>query len=130
MRNAPLSLLAWAGYQVLVGVPLLLVPELMLGILQVETTDTVWVRIIGALILGLAYYNLEVARSKSAPLMRVSVVVRLFVALTVVVVVVLGLVPPTMLLLAAVEGAAAGWTEYALGWPRGATGEGDASGRG
>jgi hypothetical protein len=76
--------------------------------------------IIGALILGLAYYNVEVARTQSAPLMRVSVVVRIFVALTVVTVVALGLVPPTLLLVAAVEGAAAAWTAYAMGWPRGA----------
>jgi hypothetical protein len=67
-------------------------------------------------------YNLEVARSKSAPLMRVSVVVRFFVALTLVAVVALGLLPPTVLLLAAIEGAAAAWTAYALDWPRGASG--------
>jgi hypothetical protein len=116
MRNAPLSLFVWAAIQVLAGVALLLVPDLMLGILQVETTDTVWVRIIGALILGLAYYNVEVGRTQSAPLMRVSVVVRIFVALTVVAFVALGMGPLTVLPVAAIEGASAAWTAYALGW--------------
>ncbi len=47
----------WTAYVLLLGAVLLVIPNVLLSIFQIEETDEVWIRIIGLLLIGYgAYY--------------------------------------------------------------------------
>lgn len=47
----------WTGYVLLLGAGLLLIPNMILSVFQIEETEEVWIRIVGLLLLGYgAYY--------------------------------------------------------------------------
>lgn len=56
MKQVNLSLQAQVAYMLLMGIGLLLVPNIILPLFKLSTTSEVWVRVIGALALTFASY--------------------------------------------------------------------------
>jgi hypothetical protein len=62
-----------------VGVILVMIPNVLLGVFGIPTTDEPWIRILGLVLLALAGYYLVAARSELAVFFQATVAGRLFV---------------------------------------------------
>ena len=108
------SLHAFGCYLVLAGLPFLAMPALALALLGLPPPAEPWVRLVGVLALALGTGDIVAARSGDGPYARWSVWRRLGAAAAMAALVALGLAPAPVLLLAAVDAAAAGWTAWTL----------------
>jgi hypothetical protein len=108
------SLHVFGCYLVLAGVPFLAAPSLAAALLGLPPPMEPWVRLVGVLAVALGTGDIVAARSRVGPCVRWSVWRRLGAAVAMAALVALGLTPPPLLLLAAVDAAAAGWTAWAL----------------
>ena len=114
MSRAAKSVLAFAGYMLLLGASLALAPDAMLAFFAIPPAPEPWVRLLGVLVLCLAYYYVEAARRESGWFMRACVHGRAFVAACIVALIALGLAPVQLLLFATIDAAGALWTRIAL----------------
>ena len=56
MSSATRSMAVWTAYVLLLGAVLLVIPNVLLSIFQIEETDEAWIRIVGLLLLGYGVY--------------------------------------------------------------------------
>ncbi len=59
------SLAAWSVYALSVGLLLLVVPNFLLGLFQIEETSESWVRVLGSTVILLAIYYVYIVRENS-----------------------------------------------------------------
>ncbi|NHZ70952.1 MAG: hypothetical protein GWP18_04855 [Proteobacteria bacterium] len=76
MSSATRSMTVWTVYVILLGTVLLVIPNLLLSIFQIEDTDEVWIRIVGLLLLGYGAYYWTAVRAEFTELYHMSVWVR------------------------------------------------------
>jgi hypothetical protein len=76
MSSATRSMSVWTGYVLILGVALLLIPNVILSVFQVAETNEVWIRIVGLLLIGYGLYYLTAVRAEFVPLYGMSVWVR------------------------------------------------------
>lgn len=115
MNSPELSLKVFAGYLFVVGGLLIAVPGVFLALfgLPAANPDT-WLRVLGLVVVVLAYYYLQAALHRLRPMMEAAVRGRLFAAGVFVGFVVLGLGPLQLLLFGLVDLLCALWTRHAL----------------
>jgi len=65
INKAALSIFCFGIYVILLGLALVVIPNVILGIFAVPTTTEVWIRIVGMLLLFMGYYYLRAARSEA-----------------------------------------------------------------
>ncbi|MEA1902928.1 MAG: hypothetical protein U9N56_05310 [Actinomycetota bacterium] len=70
------SLAAWTGYVMILGAVLLLFPNALLSIFQIEETSEVWIRIVGMLLIALGPYYWTAVRGEFGPMIEASIWVR------------------------------------------------------
>ena len=87
----------FAVYLVLLGTALLLVPNVLLPLVGLPTTDEIWIRVVGMLLLFLAFYDIQAVRSNLAAFFRWTVYVRSSVVIFLTVFVLLGQVRPVIM---------------------------------
>jgi hypothetical protein len=120
MSKPARTMFAFAIYLAILGLTLVTVPNVLLGVFGIPPTQEVWVRVVGMLVLFLAYYHVEAARNEWAAFTRASIAPRMAVSAFFGAFVLAGLGSPVLLLFAAVDFAAALWTHVALRAVRGA----------
>ena len=115
MNAAALSLKVFGAYLVIVAAQLMLVPDLFLKLFMLPPAvpDT-WLRVLGLVVLVLAYYYIQAARHQLRPMMEASVNGRLFAAAVFVGFVITGVGPLQLLLFGAVDLVCALWTRHGL----------------
>lgn len=64
------SVFVYGIYLIVLGVTLILIPNTLLGILGIPPTTEVYIRILGAVVLGIALYYVAAARQEVAPFFR------------------------------------------------------------
>jgi hypothetical protein len=113
MSKAAKSIVGFAIYMTATGIPLVLAPNMLLGILRLPLTDEPWIRLLGAFLIAVAYYYLRMARSEGTEFFRATVHGRTAMALFMVW---LGLTQAgfVLVLFALGEFAGAAWTWIAL----------------
>jgi hypothetical protein len=114
MTRSATSVFVFAMYLVAVGVVLVVVPNLLLRVLGMAETDEVWIRVVGGLVLVLAYYYSQAARKGLEDFFRLTVVARTAVLLFFIALVLAGLAPPVLILFGVIDFVAAMWTAVAL----------------
>lgn len=113
--SRPALTLNWFGcYLMLLGLALMLVPNLLLGLFHIANTSEVWIRIVGVLAFNIGVYYLAAARSESRPLFLASVYTRALVLATFATFALLQLCEPIVVLFGAADFCGALWTLYAL----------------
>lgn len=85
-------------------------PNFLLSLFHVPTTDEVWIRVAGMLVIFLGIYDIVAARGEHRLLIVWSIPVRFSVIVFFAVFVVAGLAPPILLLFGAIDAAGATWT--------------------
>jgi len=114
MSKAATSLFVFGIYLVALGFFLLIAPNTLITLFGLPVTSDVWIRVVGMLIVLLAYYNIQAARGEVVEYFRWSVVARASVIVFFAGFVLAGLVKPVLLLFGGVDLAAAAWTWLAV----------------
>lgn len=114
MSNPAKTVFAFGCYMFLLGLTLLLVPNLLFGLFHIAATVEVWIRVVGMLVILLSVYYFVCARAEIRLFMLWSARVRGTVILFFSAFVLAGLAPPALLLLGAIDFAGALWTWSAL----------------
>ena len=114
MSNAAKSILVFGIYLVVIGLTYLVVPNIALALLGFPTTNEPWIRVVGLLVLILAYVYIQASRNEVKLFFRWTVHTRPFVLVCFIVFVVLGLAKPMLILFGVVDLLGALWTGLAL----------------
>lgn len=114
MSQAAISLRVFSLYMFVLGLVLILVPNLFLRLCGIAPTREVWIRIVGMLVVILGYYDFMATRTEDAAFFRWSVHARLFAAALLAVLVVSKLAPAILILFGLIDAAAAIWTALSL----------------
>lgn len=73
MSSATRSMAVWTGYVLLLGGGLLLIPNVILSVFQIDDTDEAWIRIVGLLLIGYGAFYWTAVRVEFTGLYRMSV---------------------------------------------------------
>lgn len=114
MSKSALSMKVFAGYLLLLGLALVLSPNTLLRAFRMAPTGEVWIRVVGMLVLVLAFYYWNAARTELMGFFRWTVAARTSVLLFFIAFVVAGLAPPVLILFGVIDLAGAAWTALAL----------------
>lgn len=114
MSKAAKSMTVFAGYLLLLGLVLVLVPNFLLRVFRIAPTGEVWIRVVGMLVLLLAFYYWNAARTELTSFFRWTVIARSSVPLFFLAFVAAGLASPMLILFGVVDLAGALWTALAL----------------
>ena len=114
MSKAARSVWVFSIYLFILGVVLVVVPNVLLGPFGFPETNEVWVRVVGMLVVILGYYYMTAARSESTAVIRATVVGRSAVLVFFIAFVVMGYAPPALILFGVIDAVAAAWTGRAL----------------
>lgn len=112
MSAAARSMQVWAIYTTVVGLALLLVPNILLGVFQIEETTEVWVRVLGGVVLVLTVLYWYIVSEGSRRMFQATVYARgLFAVVATVLAFTTG--PWQLVLFAIVDAVGALWTHMA-----------------
>lgn len=114
MSKAARSVHVFGLYLVLPGIGFLLIPNVLLPLLGAPTTDQPWIRVVGVLVLALAYYYTQAARKELTEFFPLTVRVRAAVFVVFAAFVLLKLAQPTLIMFGVVDLAGAIWTQLSL----------------
>ena len=114
MSKSATSVFVFAVYLYVLGLVLVVVPNLLLGTFGFAETDEVWIRVVGMLVIILGYYYSQAARMGLTNFYRLTVIGRSAVPLFFIAFVLAGLAPPVLILFGVIDFVAAMWTAVAL----------------
>jgi len=114
MSKAARSLFVFGIYLVALGLFLLIAPNVLITVFGLPETHDVWIRVVGMLLVFLAYYDIQAARHELANFFAWSVIARATVIVFFAVFVLLKWLEPILLLFGAIDLAGALWTHLAL----------------
>ena len=114
MSKAAKSVFIFGIYLVINGLGFLLVPNTVLSMLGLPMTTEPWVHILGMLLLILAYYYIQSARSELTQFLRFTVYARASVIVFVITFIIVGIAPPILIIFAVIDLLSAIWTAFAL----------------
>ena len=117
MSKSATSVFVFALYLFVIGLTLLVVPNLLLGLFGIPETGEVWIRVVGTVVTILGYYYLQAARNELTAFFRATVYGRTAVLVFFIAFVVLKLAPPALILFGAIDAAGAMWTALCLRTP-------------
>jgi hypothetical protein len=114
MSHAATSTFVYALYSIVLGLTLLLIPNVPLSLIGLPATHEVWIHIAGMSVLFLASYFLVAARREVTDFFRLSVLVRFSVPFFFGAFVLFGLAKPALLLLCVFDVLFGIWTALSL----------------
>ena len=114
MSRAAKSLLVFGIYLIVLGVLLLLLPNVLLRIFGAPPTNEIWIRINGMFVICLSYFYIQTARHDLTYFIRWTVWARAAVIIYFVAFVTLAGAPKALLLFGTIDLVSATWTFMAL----------------
>lgn len=114
MSSAARSVVVFGAYLGVLGVSLVFAPGLILPLVGLPPSGGFWIRVVGVLILLLAYADVRLGREEVVAWFRASVHMRSAVAVFFAAFVLLELAPPMLAVFGVVDLAGALWTAAAL----------------
>ena len=114
VKNARVSILVFGIYMVVLGLALLVIPNVLLSLFDYPTTTEIWIRILGFIVVVLGYYYIVAARFELTPFFRASVYGRPAVIVCFAGLVLVGMAQPVLILFGAIDLLGAIWTGLAL----------------
>lgn len=114
MKQSDLSLTVFAVYLAGLGLAFLIFPNPVITLFGFEPTTEPWIRILGYVLVALAYYYAQAVRSGTVAFQRWTVHARLPILPVFTAFVVAGIAPPVLILFGAIDTGCALWTAHAL----------------
>ena len=109
-KNYYKSILGQFAYVIVSGISLLFFPNYLLGLFGIESTNEIWIRVLGMLVLALSFYYYAMYKNGGKEVIRATVQGRLFFCAGLVTFVILGMVKPVLSGFAIAETGLALWT--------------------
>ena len=112
MSKAALSVFVFGIYAVVLGITLMIIPNVLLAIFGIPATTEVWIRVVGMLVFLLGYYYIQASKNEKEMISfyRWSVHARSSVIIFFIIFVLFGLVKPILILFGVVDLAGSIWT--------------------
>jgi hypothetical protein len=114
MTRPAFSVFVFSVYLYVLGIVLVVSPNVLLAVFRLPETTEVWVRVVGMLVVLIGFYYTTAARNELTAMLRASVVARLSVLVFFVAFVVVGFAPPVLIVFGLIDAAAAIWTGWEL----------------
>lgn len=114
MSKSSRSLFVFGIYLVILGIILVVAPNLLLEMFLIPGTTEVWIRVVGMLLVALSIYYIQAARKEMIDFLRWSVYVRSSVIVFFTAFVLMDFASPTLLLFGVIDLLGALWTGLAL----------------
>lgn len=114
MKASARSVYYFGLYLYVVGLNLLVIPNIFLKTIQLPQTNEVWIRVAGILVLCIAYYYHRNGAANNKQMFMLTVHARVFVFLAFTVLVLMKLAPPVLVGFGLVDLLGALWTWRAL----------------
>lgn len=116
MSKAALSVFVFGIYVIVLGVILMVIPNVLLSIFGIPATTEVWIRVVGMLIFLIGYYYIQASRNekKMISFYRWTVHARSSVIVFFIIFVAFGFVTPLLILFGVVDLLAEIWTWKSL----------------
>ena len=114
MSNSAKSVFVFGVYLVVLGITFLVMPNVPLALFGFPATNEVWIRVVGMLLVLLAFYYIQAARKELTDFFQWTVYTRASVIVFFIAFVVLDLVQATLILFGVVDLLGAIWTQLAL----------------
>lgn len=114
MSKAAFTIRAFGCYLLVLGVVLILVPNLLLTTSFMPPTQEVWIRVVGVLAFNIGVYYLYAAKCEATAFFTASVYTRSFVLVAFAAFWIAGLASPMLVVFGAVDFAGGLWTRQAL----------------
>ena len=114
MSKAATSVFVFSLYMFVLGLVLLVVPNLLLRLFGIPETTEVWIRVVGMLVFILGYYYFQAARNELTVFFKASVVGRFSVLVFLIAFVLLGFAPPVLIAFGLIDSGAALWTALSM----------------
>ncbi len=112
--KAAFTIEAFGYYLLLLGLVVLLVPNLFLSIFQIPITSEVWIRVGGVMVFNIGIYYIYAAKAEATAFFQASIYTRIFVLISFTAFAALGLASPKLILLSSGDVLGAIWTYMAL----------------
>ena len=115
MSNAAKSIIAYGVYMIAaIGLPFLLIPDLLLPLVGLRTPTDVWIRELGMSVLLIGVYYIQAGRHALTPFFRWTLFGRSAVPVFFIAFVLLGYAPPVWIACAIPDILFTAWTALAL----------------
>ena len=114
MSSASKSVYYFGFYLLILGLTLLVVPNLLLTPFQIPETNEVWIRVVGMLVFHIGLYYVFMAPSDNKLFNTLTAYTRFGVLIWFVAFVLIGWAPAPLILFGLVDAVGALWTLYAL----------------
>ena len=114
MTHSAKSILVFVIYIVLLGIILVVAPNVLLGVFGMPPTTEVWIRVLGVIVGILGYYYIQAARNSLIPFFRATIYGRTVVLISFIVFAILGLADPLLILFGVIDFLGGIWTALAL----------------
>lgn len=114
MSKSARSVFIFSIYMFVLGIILVVVPNVLLGLFTLPETNEVWIRVVGMLLIILAFYYFQASRSEMKKFFQWTVYGRTSVPIFFLVFVLLGFALPILILFGFIDAVAALWTQLSL----------------
>ena len=114
MSKSSLSVFVFGLYLAVLGIVLLVAPNLLLGMFFMPSTAEVWIRVVGVLVLYMSFYYIQTARKGMTDFFKLTVYTRSSLFIFFAAFVLLGLASPPLILFGVMDLLGAIWTGLAL----------------
>jgi hypothetical protein len=118
MSNSARSIFIFGLYLAVLGITVLVAPNVLLGLFILPTTTEVWIRVVGILVIFLSFYYLMAARAEMVEFFRWTVYSRPTLIIFFIVFVLLEFARPPLILFGVMDLLGAIWTGFALRHPK------------
>ena len=114
MSKSARSIFIFSIYVLVLGIILIVVPNVLLGLFALPETNEVWIRVLGVVILILGFYYLQASKSELKNFFQWTVYCRTAVPIFFIIFVLLDFAPPLLILFGFIDAVAALWTQLCL----------------
>ena len=114
MSKSARSLFVFSVYLFVLGIVLIVIPNVLLNLFSFPETSEVWIRVVGMLVFILGYYYFQASRSEIKKFIQWTVYGRTVVFIFFIVFVLLDFAPPILILFGFIDVVAALWTQLCL----------------
>ncbi len=114
MSKSARSLFVFSIYLFVLGMILLVIPNVLLTLFGLPKTNEVWIRVVGMLVFILGFYYFSASKNEIKSFLQWTVYARTSVLFFFVVFVLLGFAPAILILFGAIDAGAALWTHLSL----------------
>ena len=114
MSKSALSLFVFSVYLFVLGIILIVIPNVLLSLFSFPETNEVWIRVVGMLLFILGFYYFQASKSEIKKFFQWTVYARTAVLLFFIVFVLLNFSPPILILFGFIDAVAALLTQLFL----------------